>query len=178
MVQEQAAQLTGSSIGTKASICVLYDDATYVEIALRRLERVGFHAIGTTDREKALQHIEFGMCRVLIVDLKMSQADSVIFCKRVQQIDPGICMILATGYWIDSAIAMMMALDRPEVPHNEICNTYISRVLEMCGGSRTETARMLGIGRTSLYRFLRRDNERHHSAALPHQAHSPVPSDG
>jgi DNA-binding protein Fis len=34
---------------------------------------------------------------------------------------------------------------------------HIQRVLEMCRGNRLRAAQFLGIGRTSLYRYLKRD---------------------
>jgi DNA-binding NtrC family response regulator len=34
---------------------------------------------------------------------------------------------------------------------------HIQRVLEMCQGNRLRSAQFLGIGRTSLYRYLKRD---------------------
>jgi len=34
---------------------------------------------------------------------------------------------------------------------------HIQRVLEMCQGNRLRAAQILGIGRTSLYRYLKRD---------------------
>jgi ActR/RegA family two-component response regulator len=33
---------------------------------------------------------------------------------------------------------------------------HIQRVLDLCKGNRVRTAQVLGIGRTSLYRFLKR----------------------
>jgi two-component system, NtrC family, response regulator HydG len=42
------------------------------------------------------------------------------------------------------------------VPLEEMRRIHIYRVLEMCDGNRVRAARMLGIGRTSLYRFLKR----------------------
>jgi DNA-binding NtrC family response regulator len=42
------------------------------------------------------------------------------------------------------------------LPLEEIRKEHIRRVLEMCGGNRVRTAQMLGIGRTSLYRYLKR----------------------
>jgi DNA-binding NtrC family response regulator len=37
---------------------------------------------------------------------------------------------------------------------DELCTLHILRVLEMCGGDRVQAARMLGIGRTTIYRYL------------------------
>jgi DNA-binding NtrC family response regulator len=42
------------------------------------------------------------------------------------------------------------------LPLNEIRRQHIRRVLEMCEGNRVRAAQLLGIGRTSLYRFLKR----------------------
>jgi two-component system response regulator HydG len=44
-------------------------------------------------------------------------------------------------------------------PLGEIRREHIRRVLEMCGGNRMRASQMLGIGRTSLYRYLRREDE-------------------
>jgi DNA-binding NtrC family response regulator len=44
------------------------------------------------------------------------------------------------------------------LPLDEIRRVHIERVLEMCKGNRVKAANMLGIGRTSLYRFLKRAN--------------------
>jgi DNA-binding NtrC family response regulator len=40
----------------------------------------------------------------------------------------------------------------------ELCDWYIERVLIQCGGKRKDTARALGIGRTSLYRYLKKSD--------------------
>jgi two-component system response regulator HydG len=45
------------------------------------------------------------------------------------------------------------------VPLDEIRRMHIERVLESCHGNRVRAAHMLGIGRTSLYRFLKRSNK-------------------
>lgn len=40
---------------------------------------------------------------------------------------------------------------------DEVSKAHIQRVLEMCQGNRLRAAQFLGIGRTSLYRYLKRD---------------------
>jgi transcriptional regulator of acetoin/glycerol metabolism len=39
----------------------------------------------------------------------------------------------------------------------DVQKVHIQRVLEMCQGNRLRAAQFLGIGRTSLYRYLKRD---------------------
>jgi DNA-binding NtrC family response regulator len=41
----------------------------------------------------------------------------------------------------------------------EVRNMHIQRVLDMCQGNRLRAAQILGIGRTSLYRYLKRDGQ-------------------
>jgi transcriptional regulator of acetoin/glycerol metabolism len=42
------------------------------------------------------------------------------------------------------------------LPLEEVRGLHIQRVLEMCKGNRVRAAQILGIGRTSLYRYLKR----------------------
>jgi DNA-binding NtrC family response regulator len=78
--------------------------------------------------------------------------------------------VTANGEWIDT-------LDFPEhlqksnrrpvscapawspLPLDEVRSEHIQRVLDMCNGNRVRTAQVLGIGRTSLYRFLKRSTK-------------------
>jgi DNA-binding NtrC family response regulator len=46
------------------------------------------------------------------------------------------------------------------LPLEEVRRIHIDRVLESCNGNRVRAAHMLGIGRTSLYRHLKRANKR------------------
>jgi two-component system response regulator RegA len=46
-------------------------------------------------------------------------------------------------------------LDWRPLPLSEMRRIHIQRVLKTCDGNRVRAARMLGIGRTSLYRFLK-----------------------
>ena len=45
------------------------------------------------------------------------------------------------------------------LPLEEVRRLHIERVLEMCQGNRVRAAQMLGIGRTSLYRYLKRGSK-------------------
>jgi len=51
------------------------------------------------------------------------------------------------------------------IPLEEVRRQHIRRVLESCEGNRVRAAQMLGIGRTSLYRFLKRAEKKAASSA-------------
>jgi len=51
------------------------------------------------------------------------------------------------------------------LPLNELRREHIQRVLEMCNGNRVRASQVLGIGRTSLYRFLKRSTKHTQTAA-------------
>jgi two-component system response regulator AtoC len=50
-------------------------------------------------------------------------------------------------------------LDWRPVPLDKVRQEHIERVLAMCKGNRVRAAQTLGIGRTSLYRFLKRSEK-------------------
>jgi len=56
------------------------------------------------------------------------------------------------------------------VPLDEVRRQHIRRVLESCKGNRVRAAQLLGIGRTSLYRFLKRSENRSRDVAAPKSA--------
>jgi DNA-binding NtrC family response regulator len=87
------------------TVCVLDDDPDQVELTTERLERAGFPAVGTTHAEEALQKVRLGGCKAVLVDFKMPGMDGLAFLEKVLQFDPGVYVILITGYYsVDSAI--------------------------------------------------------------------------
>jgi DNA-binding NtrC family response regulator len=86
-------------------VCVLDDEADLVDLTTDRLTKLGFPAVGTTSPEDALQKIRLGGCRAVIADFKMPAMDGLAFLEKVLQYDPGIYLILVTGYYsVDTAI--------------------------------------------------------------------------
>jgi DNA-binding NtrC family response regulator len=86
-------------------ICVLDDELDHVELSKTRLERAGFPTFGTTNPEEALKIVRSGGCRVVIADFKMPAMNGLQFLEKAMHCDPGIFVILATGFYsVDSAI--------------------------------------------------------------------------
>jgi len=87
------------------SICILDDEADHVELTSRRLEQAGFPVSGTTSAEEALQKVRSGSWRVVAADLKMPGMDGLAFLEKALQFDPGMYVILVTGFYaVDSAV--------------------------------------------------------------------------
>jgi two-component system response regulator HydG len=86
-------------------LCVLDDERDLVDLSTDRLTKLGFPTVGTTDPQEALQKIRLGGCRAVLADFKMPAMDGFAFLEKVLQYDPGIYVILVTGYYsVDSAI--------------------------------------------------------------------------
>jgi DNA-binding NtrC family response regulator len=86
-------------------ICVLDDEADHVELSTTYLKRAGFPAHGTTSPAEALERVRAGECRVVIADFRMPGMDGMTFLEKALQSDPGMYVILVTGFYsVDSAI--------------------------------------------------------------------------
>ena len=87
------------------SVCILDDEPDHVELTTSRLEKSGFITTGTTHPQDALQKIKMGSCRVVVADLNMPEMDGLAFLDKALHIDPGVYVILATGFYsLESAI--------------------------------------------------------------------------
>jgi DNA-binding NtrC family response regulator len=86
-------------------IWMLDDEPDHVEVTSETLEAAGFPVTGTTNAEEALQKVRSGSCRVLVADMKMPGMDGLAFLEKTRQCDPGMYVILVTGFYaVDSAI--------------------------------------------------------------------------
>lgn len=143
-------------------VCVLANDPRQLDAATRQIGRAGFPVIGASSAEEALQRVRDGVCRVVVADLKTLGVSCYAFLEKILQYDPAVCVIfVAELHSIESAIEAIdrgapVLQDRQSTSLAEVRRTHIQYVLESCHGNRVRAARMLGIGRTSLYRFLKR----------------------
>src|SRR3989454_3751606 len=87
------------------TICILDDEAAVLEMLQSTVEQMGYPTLTTTAPEEALEHIQAGRCRVVLSDIKRPAMDGLAFLERVLEHDPGVYVILMTGFYsVDSAI--------------------------------------------------------------------------
>lgn len=94
--------------------------------------------------------------------------------RELENVISSACM-MATGEFLDVAdlpehVQKPKAEEEKNVawlplPLDEVRRQHIRRVLEMCNGNRVRASQLLGIGRTSLYRFLKRQTPDDRNAA-------------
>jgi DNA-binding NtrC family response regulator len=86
-------------------ICVVDDDVATVEMLCETLTSFGYRCFGTADPYEGLRHVGKGKGRIVLCDMKMPTMDGLAFLKRALHQDPGVYVILTTGFYsIDSAI--------------------------------------------------------------------------
>jgi DNA-binding NtrC family response regulator len=86
-------------------ICVVDNDVARVEMLCETLTSFGYRCFGTADPYEGLRYVGKGKGRIVLYDMKMPTMDGLAFLKEALHQDPGVYVILTTGFYsIDSAI--------------------------------------------------------------------------
>lgn len=92
-------------IHAATNICVVDDDSGMLEMLRETLTSFGYRCFATADPQEALKYLGEGNCRIALCDLKMPTMDGLTFLEQALYRDPGVYVILMTGYYsLDSAI--------------------------------------------------------------------------
>lgn len=82
----------------RGCILVVDDDPEFGELVKLALEGAGFTVEGTTDARLALEMVRKGSYDLVISDLRMPEMDGVQLLNRIKEHDPGIGVLMLTGY--------------------------------------------------------------------------------
>jgi DNA-binding NtrC family response regulator len=80
-------------------ICIVDDEPSIMEMLRGTLTDSGYRCFGTTDPQEALNHISSGKCRIILCDSTTPGMDGLTFLEQALQRDPGVYVILMTGYY-------------------------------------------------------------------------------
>jgi len=103
-------------------IVVIDDDPLAVKNLRRILEKEGYRVSTFTSPFRALGRLEQEPCDLVISDVKMPQMDGMSLLERVNQLAPGVGVILITGYAsLDGAVEATKSgayhyLEKPFIP--------------------------------------------------------------
>jgi two-component system, NtrC family, response regulator HydG len=92
-------------MATGARVLVVDDEPDMVENCVRILRRAGYRCLSTTDPDRVLSLLESERPDLVLTDLKMPGLDGFAVLRRVQEIDPGLPVVVVTAFaTIESAV--------------------------------------------------------------------------
>jgi len=93
-----------------ARILVLDDVKEAVNAVRKVLEKRGHEIIGFTDEIEAIDHVSNNTVDLAILDIKLKKMDGVEVLGRLKEVQPGIKIIMLTGYPTHETVEEAMRL--------------------------------------------------------------------
>ncbi|RJP88126.1 MAG: response regulator [Desulfobacteraceae bacterium] len=106
--------------GGNETILLVDDERIILEVARDMLEELGYQVIVADNGEEALKIFASGKNRIdlVVLDMKMPKMDGSATYDRLKAVDPGVRVILSSGYGLD---------DETEAILRKGCNGFIQK---------------------------------------------------
>ncbi|HLL25500.1 MAG TPA: response regulator [Kofleriaceae bacterium] len=172
---------TGDARPHTATVLVVDDDERVLAGYRRGFEH-SFNVLAATDIAGAIELAKEHALAFTVLDLHLTEGSSIKFIRQLRHAQPGARIVLVSGYLTTEATVTAvhagahLVLDKPVAPREilrrldaqpaldvdrtetptlaEAIDAHIARVYADCGGNVSETARRLGLYRSSLQRRL------------------------
>ena len=173
--------VAGDGKGRSATVLVVDDDERILAAYRRGFER-SYRVLSATALTSATALARSNTLSFAVLDLHLSEGSSIAFIRQLRGDQPNVQIVLVSGYLTtDATVTAVRAganvvLHKPVLPgeilrrlegqsHNDVDRTetptlaeaidsHIARVFADCAGNVSETARRLGLYRSSLQRRL------------------------
>ena len=171
------------------TVLVVEDDPQLLSTYTHALERSGKRAWGAESSASARELFRAHKPDACIVDMQLGSEDGIELIRQLRAVDPGVVLVLVTGYGsLEAGANAVLAgadyvLSKPIRLHEILGRLgtdtrtepvaandtptldraiweHIQRVLKDCGGNKSEAARRLRVDRGTLHRWLVRDAPR------------------
>jgi len=80
------------------TVLIVDDDSGILELLESKLSREGYTCITADQSEKALSLLRDTVIDVALIDVRMPGMDGIELTKAAKRVDPGLCVLMMTGY--------------------------------------------------------------------------------
>lgn len=87
-----------TTVSTDATFVIIDDEPDICWSLERILAKIGFHTLVARNGHEALELAKRSRCELAVVDAKLSDIEGIELIKQLQQIQPGLSVVLISGY--------------------------------------------------------------------------------
>lgn len=110
VLREPEVERVGTQSTLKGSVLIIEDEARIAELFTEYLQRRGYAVTAVANGEKALLEMQVQRPKIVILDILLPGMDGLLALKRIKAMDPGVSVIVSSGFEDMGLITQAMAL--------------------------------------------------------------------